>query len=212
MRKRNTGRSRTHRTFVSTLVLLAVSGWSGVAYLSWSAARTERALRSEVAQLKTKQAGAATTGQQPRQEVSSTRTVYPAPNAAAQAVAVAPTPATGALESAASPASAVEAARPEQTPASAPVVRQAVTQPSPSTVETAMPASQPNEGRFEGGTGESKLTDINTASVDELNRLGGRFGRAIVAGRPYATVDELVTKRVLTKGTFAQIKDQITAN
>jgi len=54
--------------------------------------------------------------------------------------------------------------------------------------------------------------DINTASAEELNRLGGRFGRAIIAGRPYADVDELVSKRVLTRSTFSQIKDQIMAN
>jgi DNA uptake protein ComE-like DNA-binding protein len=59
---------------------------------------------------------------------------------------------------------------------------------------------------------DPKLVDINTASVDELNRLGGRFGRAIIAGRPYATTDDLVSKRVLTRSTFSQIKDQITAN
>src|SRR5215204_3336755 len=59
---------------------------------------------------------------------------------------------------------------------------------------------------------DSKLIDINTASVDELNSLGARFGRAIVAGRPYTTIDELVSKRVLTRSTFSQIKDQITAN
>jgi DNA uptake protein ComE-like DNA-binding protein len=59
---------------------------------------------------------------------------------------------------------------------------------------------------------DPKHVDINTASVDELNSLGGRFGRAIAAGRPYTTIDELVSKRVLTRSTFSQIKDQITAN
>jgi len=59
---------------------------------------------------------------------------------------------------------------------------------------------------------DSRLVDINTASVDELNSLGGRFGRAIVAGRPYATIDDLVSRRVLSRSTFSQIKDQITAN
>jgi DNA uptake protein ComE-like DNA-binding protein len=54
--------------------------------------------------------------------------------------------------------------------------------------------------------------DINTASIEELNRLGGRFGRAIIAGRPYASIDDLVSKRVLTRATFSQIQDQITAN
>ena len=68
---------------------------------------------------------------------------------------------------------------------------------------------------MEGATAaadEAARVDINTASVEELNRLGGRFGRAIVAGRPYASTDELVSKRVLTRSTFSQIKDQITAN
>ena len=44
------------------------------------------------------------------------------------------------------------------------------------------------------------------------DRLVGRFGRAIVAGRPYTSIDELVSRRVLTRATFSQIKDQITAN
>ena len=59
---------------------------------------------------------------------------------------------------------------------------------------------------------DAKLVDINTASVEELNRLGGRFAWAIVAGRPYASINELVSKRVITRTTFSQIKDQITAN
>jgi DNA uptake protein ComE-like DNA-binding protein len=61
-------------------------------------------------------------------------------------------------------------------------------------------------------TRDPKIVDINTASLEELNRLGGRFARAIIAGRPYTTIDELVSKRVLTRATFSQIKDQITAN
>jgi DNA uptake protein ComE-like DNA-binding protein len=73
----------------------------------------------------------------------------------------------------------------------------------------------PDTRRVASTTAEAsdpKLVDINTASADELNSLGGRFGRAIVAGRPYTTIDELVSKRVLTRSTFSQIKDQITAN
>ncbi len=60
-------------------------------------------------------------------------------------------------------------------------------------------------------TPDSNLVDINTASVDDLNGLGGRFGKAIVAGRPYQSIDELVSKRILTRAVFGQIKDQITA-
>jgi hypothetical protein len=72
-----------------------------------------------------------------------------------------------------------------------------------------------HDRRLDGGISQaidSKRVDINTASVEELNRLGGRFAKAIVAGRPYASIDELVSKRVITRTTFSQIKDQITAN
>jgi len=72
-----------------------------------------------------------------------------------------------------------------------------------------------HDRRLDGGISQaidSKRVDINTASLEELNRLGGRFAKAIVAGRPYASIDELVSKRVITRTTFSQIKDQITAN
>jgi DNA uptake protein ComE-like DNA-binding protein len=55
-----------------------------------------------------------------------------------------------------------------------------------------------------------QLLDINTASPDELDRLAGRIGKAIVRGRPYQSIDDLVSKRVLNRGTFGQIKDRIT--
>jgi DNA uptake protein ComE-like DNA-binding protein len=67
------------------------------------------------------------------------------------------------------------------------------------------------ESTTAGASGPARV-DINIASVEDLNRLGGRFGRAIVASRPYTSVDELISKRVLTRSTFSQIKDQITAN
>lgn len=58
----------------------------------------------------------------------------------------------------------------------------------------------------------SRVVNLNTASVAELNRLGGGLiGRAIVAGRPYRSADDLLAKRVLNKVTFAQIKNQVGA-
>jgi hypothetical protein len=54
--------------------------------------------------------------------------------------------------------------------------------------------------------------DLNTASIDELNSLagGGRIGKAIARGRPYASPEDLVTKRVLNRATYARIRDQVT--
>ena len=48
--------------------------------------------------------------------------------------------------------------------------------------------------------------------MEELNRLkgAGSLGRAIVRGRPYRSVDDLVNKRVLRRTAFERIKDQVT--
>lgn len=56
------------------------------------------------------------------------------------------------------------------------------------------------------------IADLNTASVAELNGLkgGGMIGRSIVQKRPYASVDQLLSKRVLSRATYERIKDQVT--
>ncbi|MDF2598062.1 MAG: uptake protein [Methylobacterium brachiatum] len=56
------------------------------------------------------------------------------------------------------------------------------------------------------------LLDLNTASAADLNKLrgGGAIGRAIIAKRPYASVDQLLSKRVLSRAVYDKIKDQVT--
>ena len=56
------------------------------------------------------------------------------------------------------------------------------------------------------------VVDLNTASVADLNRLrgGGAIGRAIVAKRPYTSVDQLLSKRVLSRSVYERIRDQVT--
>ncbi|WP_331308861.1 hypothetical protein [Methylobacterium oryzae] len=46
----------------------------------------------------------------------------------------------------------------------------------------------------------------------DLNRLrgGGAIGRAIVAKRPYTSVEQLLSKRVLSRPVYEKIKDQVT--
>jgi len=79
----------------------------------------------------------------------------------------------------------------------------------------AIPSVEPNsavEPPAVGAVNGKAPVDLNSASVDELNRLGaGRIGRAIVQGRPYASAEDLVRKRVLSRSTFARIKDQVSA-
>jgi DNA uptake protein ComE-like DNA-binding protein len=62
-----------------------------------------------------------------------------------------------------------------------------------------------------GGSTES-LVDLNKSSIEELNKLkgAGSLGRAIVRGRPYKSVVDLVKKRVVRRTAFERIKDQVT--
>lgn len=226
MRAHSTRSVAARRGVTLALTVLAVGGWGAFAYASWSAARTERALQSQITRLTTDRNGVAPARKQQGQEAAATRTVYPAPYGTS-----APTPAkvapsvpsqTAAFTSSGQPsllvteqagaehqaaprtASAIPASPLPSTSSGQPMTTELVTRDAPETrrmASTTPEASAP------------KLVDINTASVDELNSLGGgRFGRVVVAGRPYASIDELVSKRVLTRSTFSQIKDQITAN
>jgi len=56
------------------------------------------------------------------------------------------------------------------------------------------------------------LVDLNTATAAQLNGLrgGGNIGRAIIQKRPYTSVDQLLSKRVLSRTTYERIKDQVT--
>jgi DNA uptake protein ComE-like DNA-binding protein len=52
--------------------------------------------------------------------------------------------------------------------------------------------------------------NLNTATVDELNRLGGgMIGKAIVRGRPYASPEDLLRRRVVSSTTFERIKAHV---
>jgi hypothetical protein len=88
----------------------------------------------------------------------------------------------------------------------------AVAPPAPSrTAVAAVPAAP--EPAAAGARQAGDLVNLNSASVEELNALrgGGRIGKAIVRGRPYASVEELVTKRVLSRSVYNRVKDQVAA-
>jgi DNA uptake protein ComE-like DNA-binding protein len=61
-------------------------------------------------------------------------------------------------------------------------------------------------------TSGRRAVDLNTGSLEELDSLegGGKIGRTIIGNRPYASPDDLVRKRVLTRGDYDRIKDQVT--
>jgi DNA uptake protein ComE-like DNA-binding protein len=53
--------------------------------------------------------------------------------------------------------------------------------------------------------------DLNTASLAELNALrgAGAIGRAIIRGRPYRSIDELMSRRILSRARFEQVKGRV---
>ena len=221
MRAQSTRTTANSRILMGALAVLGMSGWAGFAYVSWSAARTERTLQSEIARLTSDRTGTAAARKEPGQENANTRTVYPGPYGGRTSTPAQPAPSAAPLAAApttsAQPSVSVVEPAPAEHAATvrAPSPPSAPPQPSASSAQPIIERMAQDDGRTDGSASQAsdpKLVDINTASVEELNRLGGRFGRAIVAGRPYATIDDLVSKRVITRSTFSQIKDQITAN
>lgn len=58
----------------------------------------------------------------------------------------------------------------------------------------------------------STLISINLATASQLQSLpaiGEKRAADIIAGRPYSTIDELVTKQVLPEGIFSNLKTQL---
>jgi len=56
--------------------------------------------------------------------------------------------------------------------------------------------------------------DINTATEAQLKAIpgvGDAYSKKIIAGRPYAKKDQLVSKKILPKDVYDKIKDKIVA-
>jgi DNA uptake protein ComE-like DNA-binding protein len=54
--------------------------------------------------------------------------------------------------------------------------------------------------------------DLNSASIEELQHVPGideATAKKIVANRPYARADELITKKVLSRAAYNRIKDHL---
>ena len=73
------------------------------------------------------------------------------------------------------------------------------------TPKTDAKAAQPTQVKA-----DVKLININTASAAELEGLSKGHGTAIVAGRPYKSVEDLMTKKVLSQTAFDAIKTKVT--
>jgi len=63
------------------------------------------------------------------------------------------------------------------------------------------------------GTSITDKININSASLNDLDTLSGigsARAQAIINNRPYTTIDDLVSKKVITKSVFEKIKERIT--
>ena len=99
------------------------------------------------------------------------------------------------------------AAAPVNAAATAPAVDRTAVYPQ---VQPITPtATPPNEAAQAGAQG----VNLNTASIEALNQIpgAGHIGRMIASHRPYRSVEDLLTKRVVRKSVYDPIKDQVAA-
>lgn len=168
--------------------------------------------------------------QTPSPSTPATPRVAPAPAPTAPVAPVNPrtTPAPGATSTAARPAATSPAASgrrvdinaatgPEldRLPGIGPVRSAAIVAGRPYTdLNELVTKKVLTQSVFDGVKGRLALANINTSSAQDMEKtlkgIGDVRSKAIVAGRPYATPQDLVTKKVLSQGVYDGMKDQIT--
>lgn len=102
--------------------------------------------------------------------------------------------------------------------AASPVMAQTPSPDSGKAPATKMAPAKPAETKMAPakttGAAAHEQIDINTATQAQLEGLPGigkAHSEAIIKGRPYKAKNDLVEKKILTKGVYDQVKDRIIA-
>lgn len=61
-----------------------------------------------------------------------------------------------------------------------------------------------------GGQGSYNINNSSQSKLEELPGVGPVTAGKIIAGRPYGSIEELLSKKVISKSVFEKIDDQIT--
>ena len=84
----------------------------------------------------------------------------------------------------------------------------------PALAQTASPPKPPSSATALKLAQAKQLVDINSASVEELDKLPGvgpARARAIIANRPYSGKDDLMRRKIIPPNVYNQIRDKIIA-
>lgn len=87
-----------------------------------------------------------------------------------------------------------------------------VARPMPPTAPAAAPAAAPATAPVAAPRASGSKVDINAATaaqLDALPEIGPVRSKAIVDGRPYTDLEDLVSKKVLTQALFERLKPEL---